>query len=109
MHGVGHDQVDADEWQQTAEEGEGGTGAKEGARGTTAGSTGGGGVTRAIRFKTPLHVRDFDPQNFCGLICGALCFKGPEKHVMGKWRIMNAVRSSHWCRFSLPGSALILA
>lgn len=57
-------QVDADEWQQTAEEGEGGTaGAKEagkGGGGTKAGSAGGGGFTRAIRFKTPLHVRDFD-------------------------------------------------
>eukprot|EP00903_Cladosiphon_okamuranus_P012668 g11848.t1 len=54
-------EVDADEWQQTVEEAQGVTGVKEAAKGgggggTKAGSTGGVGVTRAIRFKTPLHI-----------------------------------------------------
>lgn len=74
-------QVDADEWQQTVEEGEGAKGAKEavkGGGGTKAGSTGGVGVTRAIRFKTPLHVRDLTAQLLCIDRWPVLCCSGSE-------------------------------
>ncbi|CAM9305361.1 unnamed protein product, partial [Ectocarpus sp. 4 AP-2014] len=56
-------EVDASEWQQTTKEGEGGgEGAAGSAKGDGGGGLrgprppGGGGVTRAIRFKTPLHI-----------------------------------------------------
>lgn len=54
-------QVDAgewEEWQQSTEGGEEATVANKGGGGKgEKGRRGHGGVTRAIRFKTPLHVR----------------------------------------------------
>ncbi|CAN0109718.1 unnamed protein product, partial [Ectocarpus sp. 12 AP-2014] len=55
-------EVDASEWQQTTNEGEGGGGTAGSTKGDGGGGLraprppGGGGVTRAIRFKTPLHI-----------------------------------------------------
>ncbi|CAM9593219.1 unnamed protein product [Ectocarpus sp. 6 AP-2014] len=54
-------EVDAGEWQHTTKEGEGGGGAAGSTKGDGGGlrgprPPGGGGVTRAIRFKTPLHI-----------------------------------------------------